>query len=94
MHVDQCAACELGTELARRVFQTLLVDCHFLATHRCKWHPKMLEFACSIYTASPSAYAEAIAGGMFALPSFDHIKKLSRTGSTVHKDEQHPETHR
>jgi len=47
-------------------------------TRRCMWHPAVLEFASAIYTASPSAYAEAIAGGVMALPSLDCAKKCSR----------------
>lgn len=51
-------------------------------TRRCMWHPAVLEFASAIYTASPSAYAEAIAGGLIALPSMDHAKKCSRQVSS------------
>ena len=50
---------------------------------RCIWHPKVMDFATAIYTASPSAYAEAIAGGILALPSYSHVKKCARKGSTV-----------
>ena len=52
---------------------------------RCMWHPKVLEFCTSIYIASPTAYAEAVAGGILALPSVDHVKKMSRKGSTVER---------
>lgn len=52
---------------------------------RCMWHPKVLEFCTAIYIASPTAYAEAVAGGILALPSVDHVKKMSRKGSTVER---------
>ena len=47
------------------------------------WHPKVLEFASAIYLCSPTAYAEAVSQGIMALPSVDHVKKISRTSSTV-----------
>ena len=52
-------------------------------SRRCRWHPAVLEFACAIYTSSKTAYAEAIAAGIMALPSLDYVKRKSRQGSTV-----------
>lgn len=52
-------------------------------SRRCVWHPAVLEFASAIYTSSPSAYAEAVAAGILALPSMEYIKRVSKTGSTV-----------
>ena len=49
-------------------------------SHRCRWHPRVLEWCLDVWRRDSGAYDQLALGGVLKLPSGEHLRKLSLTG--------------